>query len=83
MDAVSDEPLPNFDGAFRVQWDEEYGNCLLIIEGSYEPPLGTVGRIFDAAAGRKIAQRTLENLLDSLRTVIETSYQKDTRKPEQ
>jgi hypothetical protein len=75
-------PLPDFEGAFHIQWDEEYGNCLLIVTGTYEPPLGAIGKVFDAAAGRKLAQSTLSALLDTLREAIESAYGKDVRKPE-
>ncbi len=77
---TSSEPLPKFNGAFHVQWDEEYGNCRLVIEGSYEPPLGAIGKVFDAVAGQKIAHTTLATLLATLRDAIESAYQRDMRK---
>lgn len=77
---TSTEPLPKFNGAFHVQWDEEYGNCRLIIEGSYEPPLGAIGKIFDAVAGERIAHTTMAALLANVRDAIESAYQRDMRK---
>lgn len=77
---TGNEPLPRFDGAFHVQWDEEYGNSRLVIEGRYEPPLGVVGKVFDAAAGQKIARNTMAALLRNLRDAIASAYQKDMSK---
>jgi hypothetical protein len=74
---ATNEPLPKFDGTFRVQWDEEFGRCRLVLEGDYEPPLGLVGKAFDAAVGRKIAQSTAQALLESLRVEIESAYRRD------
>jgi hypothetical protein len=74
---ATNEPLPEFDGTFRVQWDEEYGRCRVVLEGEYEPPLGFVGRAFDAALGHKVAQNTVQALLESLRLEIESAYRTD------
>ena len=71
------EPLPKFNGVFHVQWDEEYGRCRLVLEGSYEPPLGLIGKAFDAAVGHKIAQDTARSLLEQLRTEIESARRKE------
>jgi hypothetical protein len=77
---ASKEPLPTFDGVFRVQWDEDYGKCRLVLEGSYEPPLGIIGKAFDAALGHKIAQETARSLLERLRTEIETARREEMEK---
>ena len=77
---ATNEPLPNFEGTFRVQWDEEYGRCHLVLEGEYEPPLGLVGRAFDSAVGQKIAQSTVQALLEALRVEIEGAYRRDLNK---
>jgi hypothetical protein len=74
---ATNEPLPKFDGTFRVQWDEEYGRSRLVLEGEYEPPLGIVGRAFDATVGRRVAQNTVESLLETLRLEIESAYRRD------
>ena len=71
------EPIPKFDGVFHVQWDEEYGRCRLVLEGSYEPPLGFVGKAFDAAVGHKIAEDTAKSLLEQLRSNIESARAKE------
>ena len=38
----------------------------LLLEGSYEPPGGIIGRIFDRIAGRRMAERTMDALLGEL-----------------
>jgi hypothetical protein len=38
----------------------------LVLEGSYEPPGGVVGRLFDRVVGQKLAARTMDALLDQL-----------------
>ena len=37
-----------------------------MLEGSYEPPGGVVGRLFDRVVGQKLAARTMDALLDQL-----------------
>jgi hypothetical protein len=46
----------------------------LVLDGSYEPPLGSAGRIFDAVVGRRIAHATAADLLTHMRDYIEISY---------
>jgi len=70
--------LPRFNGILRFQWDEDYGNTWLIIEGDYEPPLGDAGKAFDAVIGQRIARGTLRALLDDFRSVIETAHTQPT-----
>jgi hypothetical protein len=74
---ASNEPLPKFSGVFRVQWDEDYGNCRLVLEGQYDPPLGLVGKAFDAFVGHRIARSTVTALLDQLRLDIEAAHRRD------
>jgi hypothetical protein len=72
--------LPRFNGTLRFQWDEDYGNTWLVIEGDYEPPLGAAGKAFDAIAGQYIARGTLRALLDDFRSVVETARAAEIRK---
>jgi hypothetical protein len=74
---ASKEPLPKFSGVFRVQWEEDYGSCRLVLEGQYDPPLGLVGKAFDAVLGHRIAHRTVTAMLDQLRLEIEAAHRKD------
>jgi len=38
----------------------------LVLEGSYVPPGGVIGRLFDRVVGEKLAARTMDGLLDQL-----------------
>jgi hypothetical protein len=38
----------------------------LVLEGSYEPPGGVVGHLFDHLVGQRLAARTIDALLDQL-----------------
>jgi hypothetical protein len=38
----------------------------LVLDGSYEPPGGMVGRVFDRIVGQALAARTMDALLDQL-----------------
>ena len=67
-------PFPDFSGVITVEQDERYGSCALVLEGSYKPPLGTVGEVFDAAMGRRIAKRTARELLRMLRKRLEADW---------
>jgi hypothetical protein len=56
--------FPEFGATLTVQ---RSGNeTELILEGSYEPPGGGVGRFFDWIVGRKLAARTMEAFLNQL-----------------
>jgi len=74
------EPLPKFSGVFRVQWEEDYGQCRLVLEGHYDPPLGVVGKAFDAVVGHRIARDTVTTMLEQLRLDIEAAHRKETGK---
>lgn len=53
--------FPEFHGAITVR--PKGRGAWLRIQGSYEPPFGTAGRIFNALIGRFIARITLARLL--------------------
>jgi hypothetical protein len=71
-------PFPTFHGYLSVEQDERYGTSSLLLEGEYEPPLGTIGKAFDAAIGRRIALATAHELLHALRRKIETDWSSST-----
>lgn len=56
--------FPPFAGALTVR--PKGRGTWLRIQGSYEPPLGAAGRLFDAIAGRFIARLTLQRLLGEI-----------------
>ncbi len=60
-------PYPVFAGRIIV-WSEGNPNESFIqLDGSYEPPLGAAGELFDAAIGHLIAERTARTFLNDLR----------------
>lgn len=61
--------FPNFHGALTVRPKDR--GAWLRIQGSYDPPLGIPGRIFDAVAGRFIARRTLARTLKEVCEAVE------------
>lgn len=65
--------LPDFHGTidFRIAAP----GTRVIVEGSYRPPLGWIGRAFDALLGRHIARATMRDLVDHLATDAETREQ--------
>ena len=67
-------PFPTFNGLLSVEQDERYGTSSLLLEGTYEPPLGLVGKGFDAAMGRRIAAATAHELLGALKRRIEHDW---------
>lgn len=53
--------FPSFDGELRVLPGR--GRRTLELEGSYHVPFGPVGLVGDVAAGRRVAQRSLDQLV--------------------
>ncbi len=65
-------PFPEFSGRLTIWSEDDPERSFLEIDGSYEPPLGTViGAAFDAAVGRSIAMRTAQALLEDIRAGID------------
>ena len=56
-------PYPSFTGDLTVRADEDWDVAELELAGSYEPPLGIVGKAFDALLGSRLAVTTAEALL--------------------
>ena len=50
--------------------------CTLSLAGNYDVPGGVAGQLFDAVVGVRIAQGTLEQLLEQFRDAIEEDYRK-------
>ena len=70
-------PFPLFAGELRVENAEDYDAFWLVLEGSYEPPLGLVGAAFDRIAGARIAAICARNLLARIADEIETEFTED------
>jgi hypothetical protein len=66
-------PFPSFSGALSAA-DEGAGFCRLDLDGSYAPPLGAAGALFDAVLGKRIAQASVADLLLRLKHVCEEAY---------
>ncbi len=68
-------PLPAFHCVLSVRPDSK--GSLLALEGAYDPPLGRVGKVFDKAVGRNIAQGTVNGLLQEVKTSVEEQWNED------
>jgi hypothetical protein len=66
-------PYPTFRGVLSVE--EEGGtHCRLDLDGSYEPPLGIAGAVFDAVVGHRIAVSAARTLLEEIKTGCELAF---------
>jgi hypothetical protein len=54
--------LPDFQGSIRFRIDAD--RTRVLVDGSYDPPLGAVGRLFDLAVGRIMARASMQDLAD-------------------
>ena len=70
---VGNAALPTFRGSLRIT-AEAAKSSLVVLDGDYEPPLGALGKAFDAAVGRKIAEATGDELLKTIAERIEVDY---------
>ena len=66
---------PAFDGTLRAS-DEGLGFSRLDLEGSYDPPFGPAGAIFDAAVGKRVAQSAVRALLGDVKRSVEAGCTK-------
>ena len=62
--------FPDFHGFLRMRI-ASVETTRLTFEGSYEPPFGRAGRIFDAVLGRRIARVTMSDLLKRIGDALE------------
>lgn len=65
---------PNFDGELSVEADEDYNAFWFVLDGTYVPPGGMAGQLFDAAIGRRIAEATARGLLSEMRVETEAVF---------
>jgi len=56
--------LPDFHGSVRFRIDAN--RTRVRVEGSYVPPLGFAGRMFDLTAGNVIARSSMQDLADRI-----------------
>jgi hypothetical protein len=62
--------FPDFHGALRLRIDS-VETTRLSLEGTYQPPFGGFGTVFDLLIGRRIARATLRDLLERLCDAME------------
>ena len=58
--------FPEFDGTICAWADHDPNVTYLEIEGTYQPPGGASGAVFDEAVGHAIARHTARVLLDDI-----------------
>jgi hypothetical protein len=67
-------PYPIFRGTLSVE--DVGGNfSRLDLDGSYDPPLGIAGALFDKVVGHRIALAAARALLDEIKTGMELAFQ--------
>jgi hypothetical protein len=66
-------PLPDFHGLLTVR--VRAPGTEISIRGSYVPPFGIAGQLFDAAIGRSVAHATLRKLLADICVYLEAQYE--------
>ena len=64
--------FPNFEGSVTVR--PHRCGSILGLEGNYQSPGGFAGQLFDRILGQKLANGTLDQLLQRLRRYIEGRY---------
>lgn len=64
--------FPEFRGVLTVR-PKDHG-VWLRLTGSYVPPYGKPGKVFDFFFGRALARRTVRRLLDEVAAAIEAAY---------
>lgn len=62
--------FPDFHGALRLRI-ASVEETRLTLEGTYRPPFGAFGTVFDLVVGRRIARATLRDLLRRLGDAME------------
>jgi hypothetical protein len=73
-EAESGGPYPVYDGELRIDADEDYDAFWLVLDGTYEPPGGPAGKVFDVVIGRRIATASARGLLTQIRAEIEALF---------
>ena len=63
--------LPRFEGTLEVTEDRD--GSAMSLTGSYRPPLGAVGAVGDAVAGRHVAQQSVGAFADELARRVEVA----------
>lgn len=64
--------FPDFRGILTVRPKDR--GVWMRLQGSYDPPFGVAGKIFDFVAGNRIAARTARRLLDQVVEDVEAKW---------
>lgn len=75
-EAAGGGPYPKFTGTIAFHHGKTE-SCTMQLRGSYEPPGGLLGKAFDAAVGQRIAERSIETFLQTMKREIEGAYSDD------
>ena len=67
-------PYPVFAGELLIGADNDYDAFWLRLNGTYTPPAGIAGQVFDAVVGHRIAVAVARNLLTEMRGAMETRF---------
>ena len=67
-DAEYPDLFPTFDGGLELHADGQ-GTALRLV-GSYQPPLGLLGRFGDGLAGHQIVMASLNTFLDDVAALV-------------
>jgi hypothetical protein len=65
---------PIFRGTLSVE-DVTGNYCRIDLDGSYVPPLGVAGAVFDSVLGHRIAVAAARELLDEIKIGFELAFQ--------
>jgi hypothetical protein len=65
---------PIFRGTLSVE-DVTGNYCRIDLDGSYVPPLGVAGAVFDSVLGHRIALAAARELLDEIKLGLELAFQ--------
>jgi hypothetical protein len=69
-------PYPSFHGQLAIE-NEDYDSFWLELRGTYRPPFGILGSVFEAIAGRRIAAQSAREFLAKMASSIEAGFQAD------
>jgi hypothetical protein len=76
---AGDGPYPTFTGFMTVYAEIDTRFSRLEIDGTYTPPGGVLGGLFDAAIGKHLAQASIADFIDSLVASIAPNSSSGTR----
>jgi hypothetical protein len=63
--------FPTFEGTVTLCTNPHPRHAYIALDGSYTPPLGPAGQVFDAIIGRQIAKATAREFLKDLKDAVE------------